>query len=67
MMYDIFGKPEQESAFEFLRCPLDCDYTRSGDRTREKFKCRYCKHALVNDAEYTMIQDGTMPLPKVRK
>lgn len=36
---------------EQLWCPQGCDTTRSGDPTRETFRCPYCTEVLVPEHE----------------
>ena len=67
MSRNIFGEWEEPVVFEFLRCPMGCDYVRSGDRSREKFKCYYCERPLKNDAELEAIDNGTMKMPEPQR
>ena len=58
MPYNIFGEWEDEPVYELLFCPAGCDYTRSGNRSIEQFRCHYCKRDLVNEAELDAIEES---------
>lgn len=51
--------------FEMLRCPLGCDYVRSGDREKESFRCFYCERPLVSETELDEIDAGRLPIPEI--